>query len=150
MFEEKLNKICEISESFGIKQNKGANKSEIVNFTKAVKKELDIDIPQQYIVFLKIINGFEFNGFIVYGIDTYLLDKCHIQSINGLIENNKIWHKNPWQKRYIFFGDSNISWYVYDLILLKYCELDKPSGNLINSYDSFEHMLNTVLEDAIV
>ena len=38
------------------------------------------------------------------------------QSINGMIENNKIWYENEWQKKYLFLGESDISWYVYDLV----------------------------------
>ncbi len=146
---EKINKICTLSKIFGEKMNGGVSDKEIVHFIETAKRELCIDIPKQYVDILKTVNGLEFNGFIVYGIDADLLDVSPVQPINGLIENNKIWYENPWQRKYVFLGDSNISWYVYDVVLSKYCELNKPSGDLLHSYDNFESLLNKILGDAI-
>lgn len=72
---------------------------------------------------LRKVNGLEFNGFILYGIDLIILENEPKQSVNGFIDNNKVWHENEWQKKYIFYGDSNSSWYTYDLSTNKYYEL---------------------------
>ncbi|MCM1327719.1 MAG: YrhA family protein, partial [Lachnoclostridium sp.] len=96
-----------------------------------------------------IVNGLEFNGFIIYGIDKYLLDKEPKQAINGFIDNNKVWHENEWQQKYLFIGDSSISWYVYDMDTNKFCELDKPGGKVINVFDNIELIIIKILEDAL-
>lgn len=113
------------------------------------QKELNVDLPSEYVNILKVVNGIEFNGFILYGIDERLLEKKHNQPINGLIEYNKIWHENEWQKQFFFLGESNISWYAYDFITSKYCELDNPSGREIQIFSNLECMVEKLISDAL-
>ena len=85
----------------------------------------------------------------MHGIDQNLLSKHPNQSINGLIEYNKIWYENECQKKYIFIGESNISWYVYDFTECKYVELDNPSGRENEVFSSLEYMVEKILSDAL-
>ena len=149
MWKEKLQEIVQEKNLYGEKINIGATEQEIKWFIKKVKDELRMDIPNEYIKILKVVNGLEFNGFILYGIDQYLLDEQSNQIINGLIENNKILYENEWEKQYIFLGESNICWYVYDLIECKYYELDRPSGSKMKVFNSLEDMVEEILNNAL-
>ena len=66
-----------------------------------------------------------------------------------LIRYNKIWYDNEWQKKYIFIGESSISWYVYDFAECKYIELDNPSGRENEVFSSLECMVEKLLSDAL-
>lgn len=149
MWKIKLEELVQEKIMFGEKVNIGATDQTIHLFIKTVKDELDIDLPNEYIEVLRIINGMEFNGFILYGIDQRLLNEQQNEEIYGLIEYNKIWYENEWQKQYIFLGESNISWYVYDLTTHKFCELDNPSGTEIEIFDNLDHMVEQLLSDAL-
>lgn len=129
--------------------NIGATEQKIHLFIKTVKDELNIDLPNEYIEVLRIINGMEFNGFILYGIDQRLLDEQQNEKIYGLIEYNKLWYENEWNKQYIFLGESNMSWYVYDLAAHKFCELDNPSGAEMEKFNNLDHMVEKLLIDAL-
>ncbi|XYG88866.1 YrhA family protein [Heyndrickxia coagulans] len=96
--------------------------------------------------FLKKTNGLNFNGLVIYGVDRDLLDRKANEDVHGFIETNAIWYENDWQKRYIFFGDSDTAWYCYDQEDRAYVEIDKPSGTFIQSFDSFDSMLSQALE----
>lgn len=149
MWKDKLQEIVQEKKIYGEKVNIGANEEEIKIFYKEVKDEIKVDLPNEYVKILRTVNGLEFNGFILYGIDQYLLNKKQNQSINGLIGYNKIWYENEWQKKYIFIGESNISWYVYDLAECKYIELDNPSGTENEMFSSIECMVEKLLSDAL-
>lgn len=149
MWKDKLQEIIQEKKIYGEKVNIGATEEEIGMFFKEVKAELNVDLPNDYANILELVNGLEFNGFILYGIDQILLSKQPNQSINGLIEYNKIWYENEWQKKYIFIGESNISWYVYDFAECKYAELDNPSGRENEVFSSLEDMVEKVLSDAL-
>lgn len=149
MWKDKLQEIIQEKKIYGEKVNIGAIEEEIAIFSKQVKSELDVDLPNDYAKILRLVNGLEFNGFVLYGIDQKLLSKQPNQSINGLIEYNKIWKENEWQKNYIFIGESNISWYVYDLAECKYFELDNPSGRENEVFFSVESMVEKLLSDAL-
>jgi len=149
MWKDKLQEIVQEKNLYGEKINIGATAEEIRLFIKKATDELRVDLPDGYVKILEVVNGIEFNGFILYGIDQYLLGRQQNQTINGLIEYNKIWYENEWQKRYIFLGESNISWYVYDLVKHQYFELDNPSGRENVVFSSLECMVEKLLSDAL-
>ena len=149
MWKAKLQEIIREEKIYGEEVNAGATKKEIAILFKEAKDELNVDLPNDYAKILKRVNGLEFNGFILYGIDQDLLSKEPNQSISGLIENNKLWYENEWQKKYIFIGESSISWYVYDLEECKYVELDNPSGEENEVFSSLECMVEKILSDAL-
>ncbi|MDA6131528.1 YrhA family protein, partial [Escherichia coli] len=60
-----------------------------------------------------------------------------------------IWYENDWQKQYMFFGDSDTAWYCLELQKARFLELDKPSGSIIQSFDSFDSMLSEALQTAL-
>lgn len=149
MWKIKLEELIQQKRLFGENVNIGATEQKIHLFIKTVKDELNIDLPNEYIEVLRIINGMEFNGFILYGIDQRLLDEQQNEKIYGLIEYNKLWYENEWNKQYIFLGESNMSWYVYDLTAHKFCELDNPSGTEMEKFNNLDHMVEKLLIDAL-
>lgn len=150
MWKEKLEEIIQEKALYGEKVNSGALEKEIKVLNEKVAAELDVILPDEYIGVLEIINGIEYNGFMIYGIDEGLLEESPNQHINGLIELNKIWYENEQQKQYLFLGESSISWYVYDLLIKKYYELDNPSGQICDEFCSFELLVEKVLRDALM
>ncbi|WP_225435368.1 YrhA family protein [Bacillus aerolatus] len=135
---------------YGERINTGASEEELTEFQKSVKEELHNELPNEYINVLKIINGLEFNGFILYGIDEVLLGNKPNQHIDGLITSNQIWYENEEQKKYLFLGESNISWYVFDINKTQYIELDNPSGREMVKFKEFDEMFEKILSDSLL
>ena len=150
MWNIKLEEIIEEKNLYGEQVNTGASEVELAKFKKNVKAELQKDLPSEYINVLKIINGLEFNGFILYGIDEVFLEKKPNQHINGLISFNQIWYENEDQKKYLFLGESNISWYVYDTNKEQYIELDNPSGREMAEFKKIDEILEKMLSDSLL
>jgi len=149
MWRDELQKIAEEKIQYDEKINDGASAEEIQKFLEEVESELNAELPEDYAKFLKEINGLEYNGFILYGIDEHLLNTQPNQYINGLIDNNEVWYENEWDKQYIFLGESGMSWYVYDVAECTYCELDNPSGDEIEVFDNLDQLLENLLSDAL-
>ncbi|WP_218975577.1 YrhA family protein [Mesobacillus foraminis] len=63
-----------------------------------------------------------------------------------MIDANEIWHEAEEQRRYLFFGDSDINWYALDLKEGMFHELDKPSGSVMETFSDFNEMLASALE----
>ncbi|WLR42627.1 YrhA family protein [Bacillus carboniphilus] len=96
----------------------------------------------EYENFLRLVNGLDFNGLVIYGAESS-------EDSNSLIGANEIWLENEWDKNYLFFGDSSISWYCVDVDDLVFYELDKPSGEIVEEYNSFEGMVNAALNSVL-
>lgn len=149
MWKERLEEIRQEEKRYDSHINCGISEEEVGIFIKAVKDELNITLPEEYLKILGTINGIEFNGFILYGVDEPLLNEVPNQHINGLIDCNKVWYENEWQKQYLFLGEGSISWYVYDLKTKKYYELDNPSGEAGEKFNDCESMLDKMFEDSL-
>lgn len=145
-----LIEIEKIEEKYGTRLRNPASDTEIEKMEKNFQRKFgNIVLPESYREFLKRINGLDFNGLVIYGVDEVLLESEVDEEVHGLIETNELWYENETQKQYIFYADSDTVWYCYDLKEGVYVELDKPSGTLIQSYDSFESMLSDALESVI-
>ena len=143
--------VEEIEDKYGSTLRKPVSATEIMKMNQTIKEKLEnFVLPDSYIEFLKKINGLDFNGLVIYGVDEVLLDMEMDGEVHGFIENNEIWHENDWQKKYVFFGDSDTAWFCFDLKAGVYVELDKPSGTLIQSFESFDSMLKEALETILL
>ncbi|MFF2241581.1 YrhA family protein [Bacillus thuringiensis] len=145
MWKNLILEIEKIEKSFNDKLNTPVTDSEVKKLRERMKKNFNVDLPSEYEEFLKTVNGLDFNGLVLYGVDSYLLDTERDESICGLIETNEIWYENEFQKEYLFFGNSNIAWFCKNISEGTYLELDKPSGTVMNTYNDF----NTMLEEAL-
>lgn len=123
MWKNKIEKIKAEKETYSEETNGGATDDQINIFKENVRVGLQIELPNEYLNTIKYING--------------------------LIELNQIWYENEEQKKYLFLGESNISWYVFDLQQKKYKELDNPSGQEMEIFNHFEEMYDKLLTDAL-
>jgi hypothetical protein len=107
-------------------------------FLDWLPSSLDEKVYKEFQELYKIANGFEFNSLIIYSLDD--------EEKSNIYDMNNVWHENDDLKYLIFFGDSDISWYCYDLNNDLFCELDKPSGTLMETYKSFSELISTLLD----
>ncbi|KAF0817662.1 MULTISPECIES: YrhA family protein [unclassified Cytobacillus] len=150
-WKELLIEIKKIEEKYGSSLRNPVTDVEISKLQLDIQEKLGkLELPKSYVDFLKTANGLDFNGLVIYGVDVNLLDDHEGEELQGFVETNKIWHENDWQKQYIFFGDSDTAWYCLDLKKEIYHALDKPSGTLIQAYDSFDSMFNEALQTALL
>ncbi|MED4354972.1 YrhA family protein [Schinkia azotoformans] len=146
MWRDLLAEVENVLSEHGFNLRKPATNQEIKRLQESVVLKLNgFALPEQFIQFLMTVNGLDFNGLVIYGVDKPLLETEVDKEIHGFIETNEIWYENEWQKQYVFFGDSDIALYCYDLIQKVYLELDKPSCTVMNTFSDF----NTMLKDAL-
>lgn len=150
MWKDKIEQIRKGKQARHKDLNAGASDIEIKKIKEKAYNELGKQLPQDYIDALKYINGLEYNGFIFYGVDEELLSVPPKQHINGLVINNLDWYENEEQRNYLFLGDSDINWYVFEPGSNRYLVLDKPSGRIIENFESFSELLNSLLNDALM
>lgn len=102
-WEDMLIEIEKIEERYGSSLRNPASDTEIVKMKQVIQQKLgNIVLPKSYLNLLKKINGLDFNGLIVYGVDKVLLEQEVDEDLHGFIETNELWHENDWQKQYVF------------------------------------------------
>ncbi|MCW8785771.1 MULTISPECIES: YrhA family protein [Bacillus amyloliquefaciens group] len=142
-----LEEIRKTEAKYGDELNSPVTDKELSNFDEVVLSKFPInEIPSGYKKFLQTVNGLDFNGLVIYGLDQELLREENDEEVYGFFETNEQWHENDEQKKYLFFGDSDTAWYCLDVIENAYLELDKPSGTLMNKFNDFNAMLADALK----
>ena len=151
MWLDKLKKVQELCKEYSFScVNSGTPEEIISSWAVQVQNTLGIRPPQEFIDVLHHANGFEWSGFILYGVDRGTFPTAPTYSVYGLIEQNEIWYEVESQRAYLFLGESNISWYVYEIATGRYLELDNPSGSEVEVFDSCAEMLEKLLGDCLV
>lgn len=141
MIKERILEISKTLEKYGQTVLDSASDEEIKLFQKwIINKYGEIDVDD-YIYLVKLANGIDFNGLVIYSIKN--------QSESSIYDSNEIWHENDNLKSYLFYADSDITWYCFDVSNKVYCELDKPSGEVIQIYQTFNDMINVALDSVM-
>lgn len=151
MWTDKLKKIQEQCNLYSLScLNPGVSDEIISGWAGQVQSALGVRPPQEFVDVLRYVNGFEWNGFILYGVDQASSPTAPIYAVYDLIEQNEIWYEVESQRTYLFLGESNISWYVYEIATGRYLELDNPSGREMAVFSSFPEMLEKILDDCLI
>ncbi|MCY7017145.1 YrhA family protein [Streptococcus sanguinis] len=146
MWLELLEKIERIESGYGEKLNSPIDLDKIKSLSKNEINEVKIFMEQEYSRFLTKVNGLDFNGSVLYGLKTD--DSCSAE-VYDFFEYNKIWHEVEENKRFVFIGENNISWFVYNPSNYEYLELDMPSAEVVEKFNSLDDLLESFLSDAI-
>lgn len=150
MWRDALKKVQEKRDKFyAYGTNPGVPLDIINDWAVRVQEALGVKPPKEFMDVLREINGVEWNGYILYGVDRDAFPIPPECSVYGMIEQNKIWYEVESQKAYLFLGESNISWYVYEIATHHYLELDNPSGRKVGVFRSFSEMFEKLLNDSL-
>lgn len=133
---------------WGYKVNEPASDDEISRFTTKVKDKFQIEIPSEYIDFLKEINGYSFNGLLVYGIDMDLLDNAPNNCKAGFIEYNDDRSVSD-EEKWIYFAESEFRLYVFRVQDATYYKIEDFSYDIQKKYDSFAEMIMEAINDSL-
>jgi hypothetical protein len=149
MWTDKLVQVAVRERGFGGEINRGATQEEIARLEKAARERLGITLPQAYLDFLSVVNGLEFNC-TLYGIDEELLDEKPNQHTYGLVFTNEGWWEVEGFRPYLFLGDSSMYLLAYRLDNGKYFYIDRSSGDEVEEFESFDHMIDNRLYYALL
>lgn len=147
---KQIEEIRKRKSKYNQKLNEAATDNELKKFNIESQKSLGYFFPDDYLMTLKIINGLEYNGSILYGVDESLLEIESNQRITGAIHTNLEWYELEENRSYIFLGEDELSWYVMDKEGGNYRIMSKPSGDYLAEYNAFSGLLDKMLEESLL
>lgn len=146
MWLELLEKIERIESDYGEKLNSPIDLDKIKSLSKNEINKVQTFMEQEYSRFLTKVNGLDFNGSVLYGLKTD--DSCSAE-VYDFFDYNNILHEVEENKRFVFIGENNISWFVYNPSNDEYLELDMPSAEVVEKFNSLDDLLESFLSDTI-
>lgn len=150
MWKYLLDEIEEFEKEFDDELIPPASDKEIDALKQNTMKKFRAELPEQYISFLQTVNGLHYNGLTIYGVDTSLMQEEPSESVYGFIDTNEIWRDSEGQENYLFFGDSDITWYCLNLSNGVYELRDKPSGTVMETFGDFDSMIEVALKTSLL
>jgi len=125
----------------------GACKQKLEKFIHSCEEHLGIRPPQDYLDFLKIHDGFVAEGVFLYSSS---IGATKHKGELPFLEVNLIHRDLPWNRDFLYFGDSDMDDYALDLKNSQYQIRDRQvSDNIYGEFNSFHELLKAMLELAI-
>lgn len=148
MWQDTLAKIREQEAGYGGELNGPASEEEIRKFREEIESR-SIAVPDEYYDFLRVINGVEYNGFIIYGIDEDLLDDEPAQGTTGFLFQKEVWDETA-SGQFTYLGESSIDFFAYGVETRKFYVLDNGSDDIMEEYDDFDEFLERILSYSLL
>lgn len=114
---------------------------DINSLRERARSELGVDVPDEYVAFLRLHDGLDWNGLVIYASHTTPIADDARYSIQGLVEANLAWREAEPHKDFLFFGESGVDIYCLHVSRREYQITDRQSGRLSDVVPSFEHLI---------
>lgn len=141
-----IDSVRVVANSWGEELEPPANSSELEDFVHRVQKIYSVTLPDQYKVFLQIINGLEFNGLIIYGTKNSESDPD--ASPLDFFYMNDVWQDSLRASMLdvIVVGEDSTGVLTYDRDAKQFQYRDRIGLDRVELFSSFEEMLKVEIE----
>lgn len=140
MYRELLEKIKLEKLSANKVWHPSASEDQIENLILRTKIKLNAELPVDYVNFLRVTNGFNWNGIFVYATDAtndFPFD---------FVEMNLNYRDVDYFEDLLVFGDGNIDIYTFQISAREYQIRDRvPADNINERYGTFDEMITGAL-----
>lgn len=140
-YTELLKQVEQQASKYGEAMQPPATSAMLDKLKDDAKKELGADVPNDYLTFLSIMNGIDWNGMSIYSCaDTISADSVR-SHMPGFIETNLI-HRDVVEKgQIIVLGEDSLDIYVYDPKTEEYQSRDRTSLDIMESFETFNDLM---------
>jgi cell wall assembly regulator SMI1 len=146
MYEALLKDAIRWSKKWGDQLQPPASEADLLALAEQARAEFGFSVPPEYEAFLRLHDGFEFNGCMIYGSVTRPITGYTDRSIQGFVESNEIWREAEVNRDYLYFGDGDISMYGCHLPSGEYRVMDRQSDTVIKVVPSFDALIAAALQ----
>lgn len=108
--------------------------------------ELAAKIPEGYLDFLRVANGLDWNGLVLYGAETASVAGQPNAVIEGVVDATLGWRDNSQDARQLVFGESGTCLYVYDPTTSSFQVRDRQSDSILEEYLDVSGLLDAALK----
>ena len=129
--------------------NPGLTDAEKGEFTELCRERFGCVPPQGYLAFLKVMNGYESNAYVIYDYAHPDARKTHFFEENACYIDKLRLTRKIIERKYLFIGRKNESYYGYNRKTGAYAHINDIFYNELETYASFAELLISIMQTAI-
>jgi hypothetical protein len=105
------------------------------------QKALSFDIPDEYCDFLKITNGLDWNGLVVYASKRSLIAGYTDRFIEGFVEGNLLAYDCEPNRKWVVFAEDGTVLFAFHRERLRFEVVTAVGLSVLETFDTFEELL---------
>jgi hypothetical protein len=145
MYEEHLQRVAARLARWGDKLQPPCSEEAIVELKRKSRITLSTDVPEGYIEFLRMTDGLEWDGLMIYASATSPIVGHQDKTIEGFVEANDLWRSYKPHRKYLFFGESGTSLYALNLVGGRFELQDRATGTVFETWRTFDELIASAL-----
>jgi hypothetical protein len=144
-----LERIADDQRRVGSQLQPPCTQDEMQRLVEHARATLRTELPAEYLDFLRLANGLDWNGVVVYASDTVPIVGHPDRSIAGVVEMNLNFRDASVFQSLIVLGSDGMDVYTYNVGDRVYEQYDEVPHVLIESFATFDELMAKVLLRAL-
>lgn len=146
---ESIKKLKTQLADYGLVLQPPSTEKDIDDLRLRSQKELGVDVPEEYASFLRVTNGLDWNGLLVFAHNTAPNSNDRKKTIQGFVDANLDHRSLEEKKSLLIFAESGDDLYSYDTKTKEYRLIDHITLDQIESFASFDKMISYAIENRL-
>ncbi|GAA0480736.1 hypothetical protein GCM10009096_23530 [Parasphingorhabdus litoris] len=123
-----------------------ASHDHIENLKAEAKSRLSAELPDEFLDFLALYDGVDFNGVVIYGSHQSHDNRDQSGFWQGLIAANAEWRESGDHEEYVILGETGMDILTVDKNGQKPAARDRVSGDIVEEFPSTAMMIERYLK----
>jgi hypothetical protein len=145
MYQQLLARVAEEKRRFGSAPQPPATQEQIQRVVENGSRELHTEVPGDYLQFLSLSNGFDWNGVVIYGAGRNPIGTHPDRSIADIVEMNLNYRDDSRFSDLLVLGSNGMDIYTYRISTDRYEIYDEVPHELIESFATFDELMSKAL-----
>ena len=145
MYQELLKRVGEEQRRFGSDLQAPTTGEQIQVLIERARKQLHTEPPADYLNFLRLTNGLDWNGVVFYASDTVPIVGHPDRPIPDLVEMNLSYREDPRFEEILVLGSNGMDIYTYRIPKGIYEIYDEVPHELFETIPTFDELMTKAL-----
>lgn len=149
MYEQLLDQVAEEQRRFGSELQPPVTEAQLQLVVENGSKRLSAKLPNEYLHFLLVTNGLDWNGVVIYGAGTNPITAHPDRSIPDVVEMNQNYRDDQRFNDLLVLGSNGMDIYTYRISADRYEIYDEVPHELLETFPTFDELMSKALSRSL-
>jgi hypothetical protein len=145
MFRELLERVGQEQRRYGSALQPPSTEQQVQRVIERARVELGAELPVEYLDLLRLTNGLDWNGVVLYGTETLAIVGHADRTIAGVIDANLGFRDDERFQDLLVLGSDGMNLYTCRISTRTFALLDEVPHELVDSTDTCDGLLSRAL-----